>query len=187
VLPIVFYDGKWAWTAERNFLHRTELYSAFEKYIPKFEYELVDLNKYSKEDLLAFADTLSLVMLVDKFGDAYNFKELGNLPKAYLEKIDGVIPDDLRKLLSDVIRTLLTKANLPKDEIESLSERIYERRLPEMFEPHVKYDIQETRRTARQEGIEVGEENIIRRLKKHGIAVETITAVMEDKDDDLMK
>jgi Arc/MetJ-type ribon-helix-helix transcriptional regulator len=79
--------------------------------------------------------------LVDKFGDKYNFKELGALPKEYLEKIDKAIPDDLRKLLSDVIRTLLTKANLPKDEIENLSEQIYERRLPEMFEPHIKYDI----------------------------------------------
>jgi hypothetical protein len=64
VLPVIFYDGKGKWTAERNFLDRTELNDVFEKYIPKFEYELVNLNEYSEQDLFKFADALSLVMLV---------------------------------------------------------------------------------------------------------------------------
>ena len=41
ILPIIFYDGESEWTAEKNFLHRTEMNEIFEKYIPKFEYELV--------------------------------------------------------------------------------------------------------------------------------------------------
>ena len=49
VLPIIFYDGKNTWTAEKNFLYRTHLSQAFEKYIPKFEYELVNLNDYGKK------------------------------------------------------------------------------------------------------------------------------------------
>jgi len=91
---------------------------------------------------------------------------------------------------------LLTKANLPKDEIESLSERIYERRLPEMFEPHIKYDIQETRRIARLEGIGIGErrgekrgeqkikQEIARKLKEQGVATETILAVTGEQPDE---
>ena len=32
VLPIIFYDGRERWTAERNFLNRTHLNNVFEKY-----------------------------------------------------------------------------------------------------------------------------------------------------------
>jgi hypothetical protein len=65
VLPIVFYDGPTRWTAERNFHDRTALAEEFGKYIPSFEYELVDLNQYSRETLIEFGDALSLIMLID--------------------------------------------------------------------------------------------------------------------------
>jgi len=39
IFPIVFYDGESEWTAETNFLYRTQMHDIFEKYIPKFEYE----------------------------------------------------------------------------------------------------------------------------------------------------
>ena len=51
VLPVVFYDGADKRTAETNFPNKTELSDIFGKYIPKFEYELVDLNEYSEHDL----------------------------------------------------------------------------------------------------------------------------------------
>ncbi len=35
VLPIVFYDGPGNWTAERNFLDKTEFSEVFHKYIPR--------------------------------------------------------------------------------------------------------------------------------------------------------
>ncbi|AEF85226.1 conserved hypothetical protein [Treponema primitia ZAS-2] len=66
VLPVIFYDGKAPWTAEKNFLNRTALNGLFRKYIPKFEYELVDLNRYTREDILRFNDMLSFIMLIDK-------------------------------------------------------------------------------------------------------------------------
>ena len=43
-------------------LNRTEVSEVFEKYIPKFEYELVSLRDYSFEDLAQFGDALSLLM-----------------------------------------------------------------------------------------------------------------------------
>ena len=36
VLPIIFYDGKDEWSAEMNFLNRTEMSGVFGKYIPQF-------------------------------------------------------------------------------------------------------------------------------------------------------
>jgi hypothetical protein len=50
----------------RNFRDRTALRDVFRKYIPAFEYELVGLNQYRREDLIEFCDALSFIMLIDK-------------------------------------------------------------------------------------------------------------------------
>jgi predicted transposase/invertase (TIGR01784 family) len=77
---------------------------------------------------------------------------LSELPDEYFERLELNIPANLAKLLSDVTITLLTGVNVPKDEIDQFSDKIYEREVPKMFEPLKKYDVQETRRIAREEG-----------------------------------
>ena len=89
ILPIVFYDGRDTWTAERNFLNRTNLNTIFEKYIPKFEYELVNLNDYSEESIKGFGDALSLIMLIDKLRGSGGESLLKHLPPDYVEKLTG--------------------------------------------------------------------------------------------------
>jgi predicted transposase YdaD len=74
------------------------------------------------------------------------------LPKDYVEKLALNIPDRLNKLLADVITVLLNRINVPKEEIEEITDYIYQRRTQEMFEFFEDYDVQETRRIARAEG-----------------------------------
>jgi hypothetical protein len=151
VLPIVFYDGDSEWTAETNFLHKTEMSTVFEKYIPKFEYVLVKLSKYTIQDLVQFGDTLSLIMIISTIKSSDRMHIIGKLPTDYLDKLAAEIPDHLKKLIADVITIQLTKINVPKDEIESITEKIEQRRFQEMFAIE-NYDVQETRRIARSEG-----------------------------------
>jgi predicted transposase/invertase (TIGR01784 family) len=152
VLPIVFYDGPYEWTAETNFLNRTELNDVFEKYIPKFEYELVDLNKYSEQDIARFGNALSLIMIIDKLRKADGTIALKGLPADYTEKLRQSIPPHLDKLLTDVITVLLKRINVPDAEIAEVTERLHQRRIQEMFAFFDNYDVQETRRVARAEG-----------------------------------
>ncbi len=157
VLPIIFFDGPGSWTAETNFLHKTHLHEVFYKYIPKFEYELVNLNKYSQDDLVRFGDALSLLMVIDKIKTADGIRQLGKLPPDYLDTLALKIPPHLNKLIADVITVLLTKINLPKEEVEVISDRIYGKEYQKMFTLIEDYDVQETRRIARNEGIREGE------------------------------
>jgi len=151
ILPIVFYDGEDEWTAALNFADRTEMNDIFYKYIPKFEYELVSLKKYSFQDLANFNDVLSMFMIIDKIKSAEAFSELGKLPKDYIERLDSMnIPPHLKELLVNIITMLLRKINVPQDEINDLVEQIDERSISQMLSIE-NYDVQETRREARAE------------------------------------
>jgi predicted transposase/invertase (TIGR01784 family) len=157
VLPVIFYDGKDRWTAARNFFDKTELNDVFAKYIPKFEYVLVNLNEYSEQDLFKFADALSLIMLIDKIGTKEDLKLLKDLPSDYGDALRLNIPGNLTKLLSDVIIILLTRMNIPQEEIEEISELVQEKGINKMrFDNFSGYDVQETRRVARAEGLAEG-------------------------------
>jgi len=123
----------------------------FEKYIPKFEYELISLNEYGIDDLTRFGDTLSLIMILDKIKAPDGIKILSKLPADYIERLALNIPERLKKLIADVVTVLLTKINVQKEEIEGIVGKIEERGIQEMFAIE-NYDVQETRRVAKNEG-----------------------------------
>ena len=165
VLPIIFYDGRESWTAKRNFLERTHFSKVFEKYIPKFEYELVNLNDYSEEEIMGFGDALSLVLLIDKIRGNKGETLLNELPEDYIEKLSLQIPESLVKLLSDVIQVLLNKSGYDCREIEKYVgyvEKPDGKEYIGMFEAVIE-SIIEGREEARQEGREEG--------LKEGIAI----------------
>jgi len=154
VLPIIFYDGRDRWTAERNFLNRTHLSNVFEKYIPKFEYELVNLNDYNEEEIMSFGDALSLLLLIDKIRGNKGETLLHKLPEDYIEKLSLQIPESLVKLLIDVIQVLLNKSGYDRHEIEKYVGYVEKPEGKEhigMFEAVIE-SIIEGREEARQEG-----------------------------------
>jgi hypothetical protein len=157
ILPIIFYDGNGNWTAEKNFLNRTEMSDVFEKYIPKFEYELVNLSQYSASNLSGFGNWLSLFMIACKIKTADDFAIFKELPKEYFQKLDKMnIPPHLKELLTKVITVLLTKADIPMEEIDTITRNIDERGISEMIALE-NYSVRETRREARAEGRAEGE------------------------------
>ena len=98
-------------------------------------------------------------MLIDKIKKADNeISLLSKLPQDYLEKIQLEMPAHLRELLSNVITVLLKRVNMPDDEINEITGRIQEKGVEEMFAGWDNYDIQETRRIAKEEGREEGAE-----------------------------
>jgi len=156
VLPIIFYDGKDTWTAEKNFLKRTALNKAFEKYIPTFEYELVNLNDYSEEEIMGISAALSIIMLIDKLRRSGEKNIAGLIPSDYAEKLNLQIPDSLRKLISDVIRVMLEKSGIERGKAEKVAAYFEARKERKgMFEAAIESIIEE-REEARRDGMERG-------------------------------
>jgi hypothetical protein len=136
VLPIVFYDGADAWTAQMNFADRTEMKEVFAKYIPSFEYELMDLNRYSLEDLMGFHDALSVVMAIDKAPESGKTAWLETLFKEYAATLN--IPVNLRKLITDVLTVLLGRQGVPEERINTVIDMIEKKEGSDMFDRLVK-------------------------------------------------
>jgi hypothetical protein len=155
VLPIVFYDGPGPWTAETNFLNRTYLNEVFEKYIPKFEYEVVSLREYSPEELARFNDALSMVFIIDRIGTMGGKNILKELPPGYLEQMALKIPLSLTKLLSDVITSLLNRFGTEESEIVEITNYIEKKEMVTMFDALVEQHFK-LREVGREEGREVG-------------------------------
>lgn len=73
VFPIVYYEGENNWTAVRNFKDRVAFGDTLGQYIPSFEYIVVPLEKYTKEEIIEKNDELSLIMLINKMKSSEDF------------------------------------------------------------------------------------------------------------------
>jgi len=157
VLPIVYYSGTGKWTAPVNFIDKIAYKDVFGKYIPNFCYEVVSLSGITIKELMELEDALSFILLMDKIKNPGKIKYiLKQVDKAYIEKIKGKIPENLWELIYTVVTLFLMKLNVPKDEIETVTKHLTERKITEMFSLMETYDVQETRRIARQEGLQKG-------------------------------
>jgi predicted transposase/invertase (TIGR01784 family) len=182
VLPIVFYDGPDKWTALRNFRDRTALGDVFGKYIPAFEYELVELNRYRQEDLIKFCDALSFIMIIDTLGTKEGLQMLKKLPQGYLEQIRLKVPENLSRLMTDVITALLDRLEASGEEIAAVTDLIERKEYRTMFDALVesvledkRQAVQQEREKARQEWEQEKQEGA-RRLKQMGVSPDIIAA-----------
>lgn len=125
ILPFVFYDGIQAnWTASTNFIDKIEcpkeLQSYFKKYIPNFEYKVINLNQYSYKELVKLDNILSLIFMVDKIKKPDQIKNLKQIPQDYLHAVEKKLTEEERILLITIIELFLAKVNVPKEEIREV-------------------------------------------------------------------
>jgi hypothetical protein len=135
VLPIVFYDGKGKWTAELDFRNKVRHSELFGNLIPSFEYIVVELNKYSMEDITKCMDALSIIMLLDRSKSAADMEYFLKLPEKYQAYVKGLkIPAQLRELILRAIKLLSTKQTMPKAFVEKVEDRLNTGGVKEMFD-----------------------------------------------------
>lgn len=191
ILPIVYYEGTSTWSAPLNFKDRVFLSDAFGDYIPSFNYLVVPLNKYSKQDLIEKNDELSLIFLINQLQSSSEFHNLKDIPKEYTEHLTDNTPDYLLKIIGKVIAVLLHKLNVPDEEVYDITDQITRRQFSMMFDNFQAYDVQETRRISREEGRIEGKiegeqllliKLVIKKLEKN-YSAEQIAEILEESLD----
>ncbi len=116
VIPIVLYNGDKSWTAATSFKDKIQNADIFSEYVIDFKYILINVNGYSKEDLLAIQNTVSAVFLLDQKIDSIEFIEKAALVatefKALSEEhklklkdwLDHVIQEPFRHVVLDLLK-----------------------------------------------------------------------------------
>lgn len=194
ILPIVYYEGKNEWTAVTNFKERIFLSEVFEKYVPDFSYELVSLRNYSNDALIENQDEISLVMLLNKLQSVADFGKLPDLAKLNVDLLKDT-PEYLLEIITKVTIALLYHMNVPQEEIEEVAVQIKEKKMPVLFEHFEDYDVQATRKKAREEGLAEGlaegraEERIaiIMNMYHKGYTLEQIASVTNETIEEVQK
>lgn len=152
ILPIVYFEGTDNWTAATQFVDRIALNDIFADYIPNFKYEVVRVHDYSDDEIIRKGNEFSLVMFVNKLKNSADIKKLKNLPKDYLENLQENSPQHLLEVIATVVSAFMHRMNIPNEEIADFTDQILERRFPMLFDSFEAYDVQEIRRTSREEG-----------------------------------
>lgn len=147
IIPIVIYTGDKNWNAK---LCMREVREKIEWYEEKEEISLVDINKYTREELLEEKNILSKVMLLEKSKNEAEFIEnvekiLQKTEYKKIEKLKNIIRYKAEGIIEkDEIEKLLRKVKNEKEEINmTLAERI-------------KRNEREERMKAKNEGIREG-------------------------------
>lgn len=151
ILPMVYYTGESSWTSPINFFDKVYFNGIFERYIPKFEYLLIDSKNYTQQDLLKNKDILSLFLIIDKIKRAEQISTLKNIPQSFFDELEANTPEHLKKLVREVVAMFLTKLDIPEQEKDEVIEKIMARRFSEMFTLVDGYSVTETRRIAKEE------------------------------------
>ena len=161
ILPIIFYDGAVNWTAATQLKERIFLGDVLTEYIPDFNCLLVQLKDYSNTELLKYKNELSIIMMINKLQEAADFKLLSEeIPPEYMESVTADSPEYLLDIISQVIEILLSRINLPTEEVSDFVGQVKERNMGELLSHFKGYDIQATRREEREKTIKEMTEQI---------------------------
>lgn len=181
ILPVVFYDGQDDWTAATRLRERVLLSDVLGEYIPDYQCILMQLKDYSNEELMKKKDELSVVMMITKLHQAADFMKVGQeVSGEYLKESFADTPGYLLDIVAHVAEMLLERLNVPTEESARLTGQIKERRMGELFANFESYDVQETRRIARAEGIKEGIEREVQEgIKKFIRAARNLGASWE--------
>lgn len=151
VLPIVYYEGQQKWTVPRNLKWRITEYEEMKDYIPDFNYELVQLNDYTTQELIDKKDEISLIMMFNSLQNSENINNmLTNVNIHELEEILKETPPHILDIMANVIRALCRKINMPEAETDKLMELVKEVKMGILFENMEHMDIQEERRKTKE-------------------------------------
>ena len=110
-----------------------------------FRYQLVKLQDYSNDELLANGDEISLAMLINKIQTKEDLTAFDRLPKEQLDDILRDTPEYLLETLAKVLRALLYRMEQPEETVEQTVSKIKERKIGMLFE-HLEINFAEEQR-----------------------------------------
>ncbi len=172
VIPIVLYTGKEKWTVRRklSIVQDERLENLNLK-----QYNLIDIGKYQKEDLLKSDKYMDKIFLIEKFD---NVEELRKI----LPKVEKQLTKEEKIDLISIIRANL-KGKIGEEKVEELIKEMKGEGedmlgcVEMVWEEGINKGMKEGMKEGRKEGIREGKKIIISNMLKNGMSPKEIQEI----------
>lgn len=159
IIPIVYYEGRQEWTADRDLCSRIRDSSEFMSWIPDFRYEVVRIHDYSDRELLERGNEMSLIMLINKIQNTADLEHFIRIPPDTMNRIIQDSPEHVVEVLATVMESLCLKIDASAEERLQCVQKVKVRDMGYLFESMEKISIQEQRKKAEEERKKAEEEH----------------------------
>jgi len=151
IVPIVYYEGKEEWTADRHLCGRIRDSSGFSGWIPDFRYEVVRIHDYSDRELLERGNEMSLIMLINKIQNTEDLEHFIRIPPDKMNRIIQNSPDHVVEVLVTVMESLCLKIDASAEERLQCVRKVKVHDMGYLFENMEKISIQEQRKKTEEQ------------------------------------
>lgn len=188
IVPIVIYTGTREWTVSENFSDTQKVEEKYKKYAINLKYKLININKYSKEELTNKNTKMTSMMVLEKCKN-YNetretiiqlWRNANEERKAWLANLIKYVYSQMLKD-KEILKLMNKKERLP---MEDWIERMKANRRKEDRELRRKA-VKEGRAEGRAEGIREAITSIIKNMLKENQDENTIIRVTNAKKEDI--
>ncbi|MDN5301040.1 MAG: hypothetical protein PWQ60_554 [Thermoanaerobacteraceae bacterium] len=190
IIPIVLYNGENNWTVSMNFRKILNGYEIFKQHVLDFEYILIDVNRYSEEELMGLSNLIGAVFLIDQKADIEKLKQ--RLQKL-IDVLKKLSPEEFLLFKTWLKRVIVR--GLPEKEKRGLSEVIEEsEEVDEMIynlERALQEEFQKREIIGMEKGMEKGmleaKLEIARKLINKGRKVDEIIEITGLSEEEILK
>lgn len=124
IVPIVIYTGVKKWTVSENFSDTQKVEERYKKYAINLKYKLIDINKYSKEELTNKNTKMTSMMVLEKCKKKSELRNaiIGLWDKASSEKkewIENLVKYVFPELLEykEIFKLINGKERMPMEDL----------------------------------------------------------------------
>ena len=149
IVPIVYYEGAENWTADMHLRNRISHAELMREYVPDFTYKAIQIHGYTNEELQRKNDEMALVMLLNKIQTPGDYNEFLYASKEFVDSMYRNAPEDIKKVIKDILWSLFMKMRVPVDEAQKMVEILEDSGMGYLFENMEKMDIQAERQNTK--------------------------------------
>ena len=183
----MLYTGKRKWTAKTTYMELQENWYKMPKRL-ECSYVLIDVNQYSKEELIKERTSISKAMLMEKIGS----------DKEFVEVLEQVVEQDLTKEEQEFLMDIIVntaKEKIEKEKVKELKEKIIGKggdnmvieNLSRIWDMHYERGVSEGKKAGKRAGIKTERKKIIIQMVQNNINDDIIKKVTNTSEKELKK
>ncbi|OYT11845.1 MAG: hypothetical protein B6I19_10745 [Bacteroidetes bacterium 4572_114] len=176
VIPIIFYHGKKEWQNKPFEAYFNNIDEELKKYIPSFDYELIDTSTYSDKELVGLFESLELQIGLLVMKNIFNEQEIIRKLSSIFVSLNQVLQTEQGRHFFDTIITYMLNAtsidtNKYLETMRNISEQAEQQFVSTatmLRREGIQEGIQEGMKKGMEKGLEKGLEKVALKLIENG-------------------